>query len=66
MKLQEMIDQGYTLQAWAIENDPRGERRIMVQLNKKTSRGEKLYIVHAPATERMFQNVEFTEPVLLK
>ena len=66
MKLQEMMEQGYTLQAWVIENDPRGERRIMVQLSKKTRRGEKLYIVHAPATERMFQDVEFTEPVLLK
>ena len=66
MRLQEMIDQGYILSAWAIENDPRGERRIMVQLGKKTSRGEKLYIVHAPATERIFRDVEFTAPVLLK
>ena len=66
MKLQEIIDRGYTLQAWAIENDPRGERRIMVQLGKKTSRGEKLYIVHAPVTEQIFRNVEFTAPILIK
>ena len=66
MKLQEMMEQGYTLQAWVIENDPRGERRIMVQLSKKTRRGEKLYIVHAPATEQILRNVEFTAPILIK
>ena len=34
MKLQEMMEQGYTLQAWAIYNfSPRGERRIMARID---------------------------------
>lgn len=67
MKLQEIMKQGYALKAWTIKNDPRGERRVVFKLSKKTSRGEKFYVTHTPDTgEVNLACMEFTSPVLLK
>jgi hypothetical protein len=65
MKLQEIIDRGYTLCAWAIKTI-RYERYVMVKLSKKTPHGEKFYVAHSPQLDVVLKNVEFTEPVLLK
>jgi len=48
MKLQEIQDQDFVLQAWTIKNDPRNERRVVLKLGKKTSRGARVYVAHAP------------------
>jgi hypothetical protein len=65
MKLQEIMDQGYTLKAWTL-SAPRGERRVTIKLGKKTPHGEKFYVAHSPQLDVVLKNVEFTEPVLLK
>ena len=65
MKLQEMIEKGYKLRAWAAVKN-RGEARIAVKLSKTTSRGERFYVVHSPQVETILSDVEFTEPVILK
>lgn len=64
MKLQTMIEQGYVLCSWAIKK-ARDERRVVLKLSKKTSRGEKFYVAHSPFTGANFADVEFTEPTLL-
>jgi hypothetical protein len=72
MKLQEIINQGFTICGWNIKNDPRGERRVVFKLVKKTPRGKKFYVVHTPQLDTTLKsitelhNMEFTEPVLLK
>jgi len=65
MKLQAIMDQGYTLCAWAIKTI-RGERYVMVKLSKKTPRGKKFYVTHSPQLDVVLKNVEFSEPVLIK
>ncbi len=65
MKLQEIMEQGFTLKAWAIKTI-RYERYIMVKLSKKTPRGEKFYVAHSPQLDIALKNVEFTEPALIK
>jgi hypothetical protein len=65
MKLQTMIEQGYNLRSWMFKTI-RGERRVAIKLSKKTTRGEKFYIVHSPHVEMELIYAEFTEPMLLK
>lgn len=65
MKLQAMMEQGYRLCAWTISAN-RGERRVVLKLSKKTSRGEKFYVAHSPYRGSAVTGYEFTEPVLLK
>lgn len=65
MKLMEMIEQGFSLRAWAMKTI-RGERRVVVKLSKKTTHGERFYVVHSPHVETILADVEFTEPILLK
>ncbi len=65
MKLQAIMKQGYALKAWTL-SAPRGERRVVIKLGKKTARGEKLYVAHSPRMDTALKDVEFTEPVLLK
>lgn len=66
MKLTEMIEQGYDLRAWAMKTI-RGERRIAIKLCKKTSRGVRAYVVHAPYPDAgHFKDMEFTAPVLVQ
>lgn len=66
MKLQEMIDQGYALRGWMLMSI-RGERRIAIKLCKKTSRGVRAYVVHAPYPDAgHFKDMEFTAPVLVQ
>ena len=61
-----MIEQGYSLSAWTIKKE-RDERRIVIKLIKKTTRGEKFYAVHAPQKIGVpLSKMEFTEPILLK
>ena len=62
MKLQEMMDKGYTLRAWAIKR-VRSESHVAVKLSKTTKRGERFYIVHSPQVETILSDVEFTEPI---
>jgi len=59
-----MIEQGFTLRAWSVATN-RGERRTALKLSKKTSRGERYYVAHAPYTGANFADVEFTDPILL-
>lgn len=65
MKLQEIMEQGFTLKAWAIKTI-RYERYVMVKLSKKTPHGEKFYVAHSPQLDIALKNVEFTEPALIK
>lgn len=65
MKLQEIMEQGFTLKAWAIKTI-RYERYVMVKLSKKTPHGEKFYVAHSPQLNIALKNVEFTEPALIK
>jgi len=65
MKLQEIMEQGFTLKAWAIKTI-RYERYIMVKLSKKTPRGEKFYVAHSPHLDTVLKNTEFTAPALIK
>ncbi|MFA5413832.1 MAG: hypothetical protein WC348_04865 [Patescibacteria group bacterium] len=65
MRLQEIMEQGFTLCAWAIKTI-RGERYVMVKISKKTPHGEKFYVAHSPQLDVVLKNVEFTEPALIK
>jgi hypothetical protein len=65
MKLETIIEQGYVLCSWAIRKI-HNERRVVLKLNKKTSRGERHYVAHSPYTGAKLADVEFTEPILLK
>ena len=72
MKLQEIMERGFVIRGWNIQNDPRGERRVVFKLSKKSTRGEKFYVAHTPQLDyaiehvSMLHDMEFTEPVLLK
>ena len=65
MKLQEIMDQGYTLKAWTL-SAPRGERRVVLKLSKKIAHDVKFYVAHSPQLDTAIKEVEFTEPVLLR
>ena len=65
MKLQEIMDQGYTLRAWALRTI-RSERYIMVKLSKKTASGERFYVTHSPQIDTVLKNTEFAAPALIK
>lgn len=66
MKLQEIMQQGFSICGWNIKSDPRGERRVVFKFSKQTSHGKKFYVAHTPQLDTVLKNVEFTEPVLLK
>ncbi len=72
MKLQEIMEKGFQICGWNIKNDPRGERRVVFKLVKKTPRGKKFYVAHTPLLDTTLNSItelhtmEFTEPVLLK
>lgn len=67
MKLTEMMKQGFVVRGWNIQNDPRGERRVVFKLSKKSPRGEGFYVVHAPYPDAgRFKDMEFTAPVLVQ
>jgi len=62
MKIKTMFEQGYGLSAWTVKTI-RGERRVVLALRKKTTRGERLFIAHSPQTDARLTDVEFTEPM---
>lgn len=65
MKLHEIMEQGFILRAWTVKRDTRGERRVVLKLSKKTSRGERFYAAHSPRLGVKLAYAEFTAPVLV-
>ncbi len=65
MKIQTIINRGFNVCGWMV-NTFRGERRIVVKFNKKTARGDRFYIAHAPFMPGKFSDIEFTEPILFE
>ena len=64
MKLQDIVNNGFTIQAWSMSGLA-GRRHVVLKLSKKTSRGERFYVAHSPHIDTVLANVEFSAPVLV-